>query len=353
MASLMLNACTQNHPEDLTAGKGSERLSLDTCTIGKNSLASVVKLPGELKPFESVDIYPKVNGFIKEMFVDRGSEVQKGDIMMTLEAPEIDQQFQASQAKLLQAQENINASRDLYFRLRNANLVPGSVSELDLNTAEAKYQADSALVSSEQANLKAIGTLRDYLTVRAPFNGIVKERNIHPGALTGPNFKLENKPLLILENNTLLRLEVFIPEAYAGSLDNKDNEVSFTSQALNGQLFHAPVKRTSHSIYDSYRSEALEADVQNTDGIFKPGMYVETSLKIKSPVTAFVAPVSSIVTTTEGKYLVVVEGGRAKFVTIREGISDKGFSEVFGNLNGNEVLLKNPTPEIKEGMEIK
>jgi membrane fusion protein (multidrug efflux system) len=332
--------------------KKDEKSNFETVQIEKGTINSVVKIPGVLKPFEKVDIYPKMNGFVKDIYVDRGSLVHKGQVLMTLEAPEIALQIQAAQGKLLEARENINASRDRYFRLKSASKVSGSVSDLDLNNAQSKYQSDSALEQSELANVHAIQVLQDYLVVKAPFDGVITERNIHPGALIGPNFKMDNKPLLILEENNTLRLETFIPEIYSGSLDMNDKKISFTTESLPGQTFSAPLARSSESLYDEYRSEAVEADVANPNGIFKPGMYVEASIKIKSPVTSFLVPASCIITTTEGKYIIAVDNGKTKYIYIKEGIASNGKTEIFGNLKGDEILLKKPSGEIKEGLLI-
>jgi len=356
ISTLIMSGCSEHKPVDMSGekrkDKKEENTNYETVQIEKGTINSVVKIPGVLKPFEKVDIYPKMNGFVKEMYVDRGSTVRKGQVLMTLEAPEIAQQLQAAEGKLLQARENINSSRDRYYRLKAASKIPGSISELDLTNAQSKYQSDSALEQSELANLNAIKVLQDYLVVKAPFDGIITERNVHPGALTGPNFKMDNKPLLILEDNNMLRLETFIPEVYSGSVDMNDKKISFTTEALPGQTFTAPLARTSHSLYDEYRSEAIEADVANTQGIFKPGMYVEASLKIKSPVTTMLVPSSCIVTTMEGKYVIAVENQKAKYVHVKEGISNNGKTEIFGDLKGNELLLKKPSSEIKDGAQV-
>ncbi|MBS1626114.1 MAG: efflux RND transporter periplasmic adaptor subunit [Bacteroidetes bacterium] len=345
----MLSSCSHHRPTDLSESKKTTTAPPATVRVIRDTLRSAIRLPGELKPYEKVDIYPKMNGFVKEMYVDRGSHVGKGDLLMTLEAPEIAQQIQAAQGRLLQAQEKLNASRDRYFRLRSAASVAGSVSELDLMNAGSRYQADSALEQSERANLNAARVLQDYLAIRAPFEGVITERNVHPGSLTGPNFKMDSKPLLILEQNSKLRLELFIPEVYTGSIDTKQHQVSFTTPSLPGQKFTASISRASGSLYDQYRSEAVEADVPNPDGIFKPGMYVEVSLPIHSSVASYLVPSTAIVTTTEGKYIISTQGGTAHFIKVREGIADKGKTEVFGDLHGDETVLQNPSEEIKEG----
>lgn len=352
---LLCTGCKTNHPVDLSQKPGSAdstATGLQTVKIAKGSLQTVIKLPGQLKPFQVVDIYPKVNGFVKNINVDRGSVVHTGQVLMVLEAPEIDEQYQAALDKFLQSQETLNASRDRYFRLMEAAKTPGTVSELDLVNAQSNYEADSAYEKSEQADVNAVQALKDYLIVRAPFDGIITERNVHTGTLIGPNFKVEGQPLLNLQENALLRLEIFVPEEYIDKLDLSDNKVQFTTDALPGQTFTAPIARSANSLNNEYRSEAIEADVKNTDNTFKPGLYVEALLKVKSALQSYIVPVTSIITSTERKYVIAVDNGKARFINVTEGISANGTTEVFGDFTGNETILKYPSDEIKNGEEI-
>jgi membrane fusion protein (multidrug efflux system) len=346
---ITLAGCGNHKPVDLSEKKAGAT-NIETVRIEKGTLGSTIKLPGELKPFQKVDIYPRVNGFVKEMYVDRGSVVHKGQILMTLEAPELDQQYEAAQSKLLQAQENLNASRDRQMRLSAAAKTPGAVSDLDLINAKSKYQADSAFERSEEANVNAVRTMKDYLVVQAPFEGIIIERNVHPGTLTGPNFKLENKPLLVLEENGKLRLEVFVPEEFTEKIDKTNKQIVFTTAAWPGRTFTADISRSSNSLYDNFRSEAVEADVPNADNTFKPGMYVEASIKVTSQVNSFIIPTSAIVTSTENKYVIIRQNGKLKFVNVKEGVSNNGKTEVYGDFTGDELVVKNPNDEMKPGI---
>ncbi len=349
MVVLVLAGCGSHKPVDLSEKNSEKNVPNETVKIEKGTLGTVIKLPGELKPFQKVDIYPKVNGFVKEMNVDRGSIVHEGQLLMTLEAPELDQQFQAAQSKLLQAQESLNASKDRYLRLSAAGKTPGAVSDLDIINARSKFQADSAFERSEEANVSAVQTMRNYLVVKAPFEGVITERNIHPGTLTGPNFKLDNKPLLVLEENKKLRLEVFIPEEFTEKIDKNDKQIAFTTAAWPGKTFTANISRSSNSLYDNFRSEAIEADVPNSDNTFKPGMYVEASLKVTSQISSYLVPASAIVTSTENKYVIAVINGKTQFMKVKEGVSSNGITEIYGDFTGNEVLVKKPNGEMKEG----
>ena len=349
---ILMAGCTKNHPVGLDENNTAAKPEIETVKIEKGELNSEIKIPGQLRPFEKVDIYPKVNGFVKEILVDRGSHVHEGQILMTLEAPEIEQQLQAANAKFLQAQEALNASRDRFLRLKMASKKSGAISEVDMVTAQSKFQADSAFLQSEQANVNDVQAMKNYLVVKAPFDGVITERNVHPGALTGPNFRMDNKPLMVLYNNKKLRLEVFIPEEYVQKLDLSNRQISFTTDAVEGKTFTAPISRSSDALSDDYRSEAIEADVSNSDNTFKPGMYVEAELKVRSALQAYIVPAGAVITSTEKKYVIAKDNGKARFIPVTVGITSNGKTEVYGNFTGNEVILKNPGTEIKNNATI-
>lgn len=347
---LFLTGCKNNHPVELNTAQAKPEI--ETVKIEKGTLASTIKIPGELKPFERVDIYPKVNGFVKDVLVDLGSSVHAGQVLMILEAPEIDQQLQAAQSKLIQTTQVLNASRDHYLRLQSAAKTPGTVSDLDMMSALSKYQADSATQQAEAANVTGIKTLKDYLVVKAPFEGVITERNVHPGTLTGPNFKMD-KPLLVLQNNKKLRLEVFLPEVYANATNKDPQKITFTTSAIPGKIFDATIARSANAVGNNYRSEALEADISNNDNLFKPGMFLEVQLKTNGQISSFIVPTSAIVTSTEGKYVTAVINGKTKNIHLTEGVSENGKTEIFGNFNGDELILKTGNAELPENETIK
>src|SRR5271165_2518846 len=102
-------------------------------TVTEKALSTSARLPGQLIPFNEVNLFPKVNGFVKELFVDRGSQVKKGQLLVILEAPEMESELQAANSRYVQAQQNAQASKEKYERLSAAATEPGSVSPLDLD----------------------------------------------------------------------------------------------------------------------------------------------------------------------------------------------------------------------------
>src|SRR5689334_14494344 len=124
-ATCFFAACSGNQkPVDLTETKTSVSKKYQIGNITEKALSSYARLPGQLKPFNEVNLFPKVNGFVKQIFVDRGSQVSKGQLLMTLEAPEMESQLQAANSRYLQAQEAANASKEKYNRLKQAAAEP-------------------------------------------------------------------------------------------------------------------------------------------------------------------------------------------------------------------------------------
>ena|ERR1051326_794155 len=345
---IFLSACSQNKPVDLT--KATDQKQYKIGNIVSRKISSSVKLPGELKPFEEVKIFPKVNGFVKEVLVDRGSKVHAGQILITLEAPEIQQQLLSAKSKQLQAEENFQTSKNKYERLLTASKTEGAVSAFDLESMKSKMNEDEALANSEKSNVSALEALTGYLTITAPFDGVITERNIHPGALVGPNEKME-MPLLKLEQENKLRLVVFIPEVFSNKI-NYNEKVIFSLTSLPTKKFEGTINRSAGALNTTMRAEAIEIDVITNDNIIKPGMYAEVNIPLSTDASSFVVPSSAVITSTEKKYIITVKNKKTKFIDVRDGISKNDSTEIFGNLTGNEKIIINGNSEIKESQEL-
>lgn len=349
-------ACNQSesHPvpeKDSAVKAGGSHSSYVLGEVTEGEIGSTVHLPAVLRPFEMVDVYPKVNGFIKDIPVDRGSRVRRGQLLLRLEAPEIEQQYMAAKAKYLQAYSLSLASKDDYDRLTVANKMPGTVSAHDLELAKAKMVADSATNQAEIANYKALEATRDYLTVTAPFDGVITERNVHPGALVGPNLKADDKPMLVLQQESLLRLVIDVPEVYSNQLTGR-TQVSFRVSTLPGKVFHGVISRSAGSLNMKYRSEAIEVDVKNDNGLLKPGMYAEVDLPVQRNTHSLIVPASSVVVSQEKKYIITVDGGKAHWVDVVTGNSKNDSTEVFGELSPRARIIVNANDEIRDGSPV-
>lgn len=337
-----------NKPVDLTSDKKPVVASkYEYGTVSEQPLAGSVRLPGSLKPFEEVNIYAKVNGFVRKVFVDRGSTVKKGQVLLTLEAPEMTSQIQASMSKYAQSQENAVASKEKYRRLKEAASEEGAVAPLDLDNALSRFRADQAISQAESANVESMRTMQNYLTITAPFAGSIIQRNISAGALVGPGSKNNDNALLVLQSLGKLRLEVYVPEAYVENVD-LNKEVNIVYNSMPGVTHKGKISRSANAL-SSMRSEAIEIDVDNPSRSFKPGMYAEVSIPLISAAKTLLVPTNSIVRSTERQYVVLVEDNKAKLVDVKVGLSSNDKTEVFGNLKSGDRIVLHATDEIKGG----
>jgi membrane fusion protein (multidrug efflux system) len=341
-------ACSGNQkPVDLTetaAAKTANKYEFGTVT--EKALSSSAKLPGQLIPFNEVNLFPKVNGFVKQLFVDRGSIVRKGELLVVLEAPEMESELQAANSRYIQAQENAEASKEKYQRLKEAAKEPGSVSPLDLDNANSKMKADNAMAKSEQSNVDAVRTMQGYLRVYAPFDGMIIQRNISPGALVVPG-KTSDQPMLIIQDINKMRLTVSIPEDYVDKVD-LSRPVSFTFNAMPGASQTAKISRSANSL-GSMQQEAIEIDVLNKSGKLKPGMYAEVNIPMKSGAKSLQVPNNAIIRSTEHEYVIAVRDGKAVIVDVKEGLVGTDQTEVFGDLKAGDRILLHASDEIKQG----
>ncbi|SHM09089.1 efflux RND transporter periplasmic adaptor subunit [Mucilaginibacter sp. OK098] len=340
-------ACTGNQkPVDITKETKQSANKYKFGTVAEQALSSSARLPGQLNPYNEVNLFPKVNGFVKKLFVDRGSIVKKGQLLVTLEAPEMESQLQAANSRYLQAKENAQASKEKYQRLKEAASEPGSVSPLDIDNAVAKMKADDAMAQAERSNVESVKTMQGYLNIYAPFDGMIIQRNVSPGALVAPG-KSTDQPMLILQDINKLRLEVFIPEDYVDKVDLKQ-PVTFTFNALPGQTQTARISRSANAL-STMRSEAIEIDVLNKNGNLKPGMYAEVKIPMLSGAKSLLVPNTAIVRSTEKEYVVRNDNGKADLVVIKEGLVSNDATEVFGNLKPNDKVVLKASDEIKQG----
>jgi RND family efflux transporter MFP subunit len=337
--------------------------SVEVVRVTSKAVDRQVKLPGEFQPYLAVPIYAKLPGFVKRVAVDRGSTVRQGQVLVTLEAPEMQAQIAEAQSKAqavglqrAEAAAKLAAAQSTYDRLKAASATPGVVAENDVIVAQKNAEAAQALVRSyddsikaAQAQVQAVKDLEQYLTLKAPFDGIITERNIHPGALVGPG--TGSTPLLRLHQVSRLRLVVAVPEALVGAMV-KGARVPFTVPAYPGETFYGMANLVAHDLDEKTRTMAVELDVRNPDLRLSAGMYPEVQWPVRRPQPSLLVPPTSIVTTTERTFVVRVTNGVAQWVNVSRGARVGDLIEVFGALKEGDTIVRRGTDEIREGAKV-
>lgn len=347
----MINGCTATAKKEGATTEAKAPV-IATFKLEKDKLSTALQLPGELSAFQQVDLYAKVSSFVQTLKVDIGSEVTKGQLLMTLEAPETNSQLAAAQSRLKSQEALYTASKANYDRLYETSKTPGTISKNDLDQAIARRNSDLAQFEAAKAAYKEVGSIRDYLEIRAPFDGIITSRNVNLGAYVGPSGKGSEFPLFTLQEQKHLRLAISIPEVYTGYLKS-GHEVTFTVKSLPGQLFTAKVKRLSGALDLRLRSEKVEMDVPNLDKRLLPGMVAEVHIPLPANASTFIVPKKALLETAEGIFILKAAQNKVVRVPVKKGRESDDKIEIFGDITAGEELVAEPTEEMNAGTLIK
>lgn len=323
----------------------------ETVAIKKGQLSSDLKIPGELIAFQQVDLYAKVNSFVKKLYVEIGDEVSEGQLLASLEAPELNAQLSGTESRVKSQEAVYLASKANYDRLLETSKTPGTVSQNDVDIAFAKQQSDLSLLESARSARKEIVDNKNYLEVRAPFSGTVSARNVSTGAYVGPSGKGSEFPLFTVVMRKKLRLVVSVPEAYTGYLKNQSH-VQFQVKSYPDQKFDAKVTRMAGALDTRLRSQRAEMDVINGDKKLLPGMVAEVSIALSNGKDLIAVPNSAILNTTRGIYIIKVIDKKAEWIPVTLGRSNGEVTEIYGEMKEGDIIVKSAAEEIRDGSPI-
>lgn len=343
---LLASGCSSSRG-DAEQGAPAEPPAVEVISLGKGKLSTVLQLPGELIAFQQVDVYAKVSSFVKKLYVDVGSEVKEGQLLVTLEAPELRSQLAATQSRLKSQEALYVASRAMYDRLLETSKTPGTISQNDLDQARARMSSDHAQWEAAQATMREFNAVQNYLEIRAPFAGVISSRNVNLGAYVGPSGKGSEFPLFTLQEQKRLRLVVAVPEAYSNFLD-LDDEIKFTVRAFQDLSFKAQVKRLAGALDNRLRAQRVEMDVPNDSKKLLPGMIAEVFIPMVGRDSTFVVPKSSVLSTGTGTYVIRVADKKAGWVRIQRGREAAAGVEIFGDLSPGDKLVRAASEEIRD-----
>lgn len=343
----------------LGAAQAATAPGVELATVISKPVSRTIDLPGEFLPFLTVSLHAKVPGFVERVLVDRGSLVKQGDPLVELSAPELKAQIaeaefkvQGAESDRLQAEAQLAGAQSTYERMKKAAETPGAIAGNEVIQAGKQVDASQALVRSrEQAKraaesaVQAQKDLETYLRIAAPFDGVVTERFVHPGALVGPNAEAA---LLVVQQISRLRLVVPVPEENVGGIV-QGASVSFGVPAYPERTFSGSVARLAHALDQKTRSMAVELDVMNRDGSLAPGMYPAVKWPVRSARPALLVPKTSVITTTERTFVIRDRNSRAEWVDVKTGFTEGDLIQVMGNVQAGDKVVRRGTDEIHEG----
>ena len=308
-------------------------------------------LPGSLQAFEESPIYARTSGYLVRWYKDIGSHVNEGELLATIDTPEVDQelnQTRAARQQIVAQLELAKISADRWENLRKSDSV--SAQEADQQTSG--YKQAQANLASADANVRRLEQLEGFKKVYAPFSGVLTKRNVDPGALINAGAGAAGRELFDIARVDPLRVYISVPQAYSAYI-KVGSTTTVTLQEFPGQKFSAKIARTAESIDPSTRTLLTEVDVPNKDGRLLPGSFGEVHFAIGSNVDKVTIPVNAMLFRAEGPRLAVV--GDDKKIQLRP-ISigrDYGASlEILGGIAPGDQVVINPPDSLEEGQEV-
>ncbi len=365
MCAALAGGCGKAHQVDAAA----EAPTVAVVKVTRQNLGSQLEIASELEPFQEINVYAKVSGYIQKLYVDWGTHVRQGQLLAVLEIPELQQQLQQDEAAVhkgesdvQRAQEEINRSEAEYnvAHLSSTRLAdvqksqPGLVAQQDLDTIQGKdlqasagmSAAKDSLASAQQALLGAKAALEkdralfDYARITAPFDGVVTEIDAYTGALL-PAGTSSNKDqaLCKLSQNDLLRLVIPVPERAVPDIHIGESisvQVSTLNRTSGGKIV-----RVSGQIDPQTRTMHTEVQVPNPKYELVPGMYASVRIPLHTAQNVLAVPVQAVQSSGEGtgSVLVVDNNHKIEKQSVTLGAQTATRVEIVSGLKENDLVV--------------
>jgi RND family efflux transporter MFP subunit len=318
---------------------GAEARTVAVVRTERMRLSNSMTLQAEFEPFQDVLIHAKVSGYVNPIRVDIGDRVTAGELLATLEVPELKDELEGAQASERRAETEHAIAHLNYDRLVGVNKSqPNLVAQQDLDDAEAKDSASAAAVATAKADADRLATLVEYTRVTAPFAGVITKRFVDNGALVEAGTSNNTGPIVELAENDLLRLRFPVPEAET-SLIRTGGPIQVDVGALH-RSFTGKVARDSWSIDRSTRTMLVEVDVPNPDDAFKAGMYASATLTLQEADSVLAVPLQAVSSGDAPTVLVVGGQGAIEERRVGVGMRTSTLAEIRSGLaEGDRVVV--------------
>ncbi|HZZ18015.1 MAG TPA: efflux RND transporter periplasmic adaptor subunit [Opitutaceae bacterium] len=305
----------------------------------RTRLANSMTLQAEFYPFQDVMLHAKVSGYVNPIRVDIGDKVASGDLLATLEVPELKDQLEGALASERRAKTEHDIVHLNYQRLVEVNKdKPNLVAQQDLDDAQSKDAAAEAALGTAKADADRYSSLSSYTRITAPFAGVITKRFVDNGSLVEAGTSGNAGPVVELVEDDRLRLRFPVPEAETGVV-KVGGKVDVAVDALD-RNFNGVIARDSWDIDRSTRTMVVEVDVPNTDGLLKAGMYATVTLPVTVANAVLAVPLQALSLAAEPTVLVVAGDGVIAERKVVVGLRTASLAEIrSGLLEGDLVIV--------------
>lgn len=309
-------------------------------------------LPGNLQAYIESPIFARTNGYLLRWYKDIGSKVKKGELLASIDTPEVDQELSQARAGREQIKAALGLAKisaDRWANLRRSD----SVSQQEADQQASGYQQAQANLAAADANVRRLEEMESFKNVYAPFSGVITRRNVDPGALINSGAQANGRELFDIARVDPLRVYVSVPQAYASSMKVGVKAI-VTLQEFPGQKFSGIVVRTADAIDMATRTLNTEVDVPNRDSKLLPGSFGQVHFTVGNPVQRITIPTNAMLFRAEGAQVAVV--GPDNRVQLRSIVIGRDFGttlEILGGIDDNDQIVINPSDSLEAGQQVR
>lgn len=327
--------------------------SVAVSPVVRSNLVEDVPIPAEFRPYVESELHAMVAGYVSKMNVDFGDKVKQGDILATLEVPELSDQLHNAMAAQQQAEADYNNAHLIYGRLMEVNQThPKLVAQQDIDTAQSKDASAAAAVAEAKANVEKYQTLVNYTNIIAPFDGVVTKRSADPGDLVQAGTSSDRSmPLVRVSDNYHLRLDFPVSVEYVKDVHVGDL-VTVRVDSLGGKTFTGKITRFSDEVNDETRTMTTELEVDNPNLEIVPGMYAVALFQFAAHQNALAIPAQAVSNPQDPVVYVVNGSNEIESRTVKLGIETPDKYEVTEGLREGELVIIGSHSRVQPGEKV-
>jgi RND family efflux transporter MFP subunit len=354
-------------------------VSVGVAAVTRRTIVRQITISSELVPYQQIDLYAKESGYLKQLLVDYGTRVKKGQLVAVLEIPELEMQLQQDAAAIKNERDlitqyqhqvervaaQVNMYELQYKRLKGvADSEKGLVAQQEVDDADDKYlaaeaqlEAAKSSVASAQSELAAAEAreqhdqvLFDYRKVYAPFDGVVTQRYANEGTLVqaGTSSSTNVLPIAQLSEDDKFRLVIPVPESYVKYIRIGD-PVSVHVSSLD-RNFPGKIVRFSTDVTEDTRTMHTEVDVPNPTHVLIPGMYADATVTLERKNDALSVPLQAITEQPgENTVFVVNPDNKIEIRPVQVGLESANSVEIASGLREGEKVVVSDRASLKAG----
>ncbi|MGB7290811.1 MAG: efflux RND transporter periplasmic adaptor subunit [Thermodesulfobacteriota bacterium] len=341
--------------------------NVEVTKVAKKDLVRKIGVPASIEPLHKATLYAKAAGYLNWINVDIGDRVKEGDVLAEMDIPEMVEEYQQVKAKLRGAQANYRKAeadfelqKQTYRRVKDIwETEPGAIAKQDVDVAKAKFELAKASINNEKAkidnasaDMERIKALLEYGKIKAPFDGLITERFVDPGALVQDATSDTVSPVVTIMHTDTVRVFIDVPEPDVPFVEKGDG-ATLVVDALPGRNFSASVTRFANALNPDTRTMRTEIDIPNPDQLLLPGMYGNITLNLDVIENAVTVPAGAIAVEKNNKYVYKVKNGKVEKVQIETGIDDGIQVQVVKGLNAGEEIIVKGNNKVSDGDTVK